>query len=124
MTQLNYILLAVDSPAASAETYSQILGVEPVENSPTFVLYVLPTGLKLGLWVKTGVVPAPKAPGGVEVSFSEPNDDAVLATHAKWQALGLDIVQQPTRMDFGFTFVAADRDGHRLRVFALGENPS
>ncbi len=123
MTQLNYILLAVDNPAASAEIYSPILGVEPVENSPTFVLYVLPGGFKLGLWIKTGVEPAPNAPGGVEISFSEPNDDAVLATHAKWQALGLDILQAPTRMDFGFTFVAADRDGHRLCVFALSPDP-
>ena len=122
MTQLNYIVLAVDSPAASALTYSRVLGVEPVENSPTFVLYVMANGLKLGLWIKTGVVPAPKTPGGVEISFSEPNDDAVLATLAKWRDLGLEIVQEPIRMDFGFTFVAADRDGHRLRVFALGED--
>ena len=26
----------------------------------------------------------------------------------------------PTAMDFGFTFVALDPDGHRLRVFAPG----
>ena len=124
MTQLSYILLAVDNPAASAETYSRILDAQPVENSPTFVLYVLPSGLKLGLWIKTGVEPAPKAPGGVEISFSEPDDDAVRATCAKWRALGLDIVQEPTQMDFGFPFVAADRDGHRLRVFALSADPS
>ena len=34
--------------------------------------------------------------------------------------LGLRIIQEPTKMDFGFTFTAADPDGHRLRVF----NPS
>jgi predicted enzyme related to lactoylglutathione lyase len=28
------------------------------------------------------------------------------------------VAQPPTRMDFGFTFLALDPDGHRLRVFA------
>lgn len=124
MTELNYILLAVDNPTVSAETYSRILGVRPVENSPTFVLYVLPSGLKLGLWIKSGVEPSPRAPGGVELSFSEPDAEAVRATCATWRGLGLDIVQEPTQMDFGFTFVAADRDGHRLRVFALSADPT
>jgi hypothetical protein len=32
--------------------------------------------------------------------------------------LGLRIIQEPVKMDFGFTFTAADPDGHRLRVFA------
>ncbi|WP_374468302.1 hypothetical protein [Ferrovibrio sp.] len=30
------------------------------------------------------------------------------------------ILQPPTAMDFGYTFLAADPDGHRLRVFAPG----
>jgi len=29
----------------------------------------------------------------------------------------LDIIQEPVQMDFGYTFVATDPDGHRLRVF-------
>jgi predicted enzyme related to lactoylglutathione lyase len=39
-------------------------------------------------------------------------------TAKAWKLLGLDIIQEPTKMDFGFTFTAADPDGHRLRVFA------
>jgi len=31
--------------------------------------------------------------------------------------------QEPTDMDFGFTFTMADPDGHRLRVFALNDDP-
>ena len=34
------------------------------------------------------------------------------------QKRGIEILQKPTRMDFGFTFVGLDPDGHRLRVFA------
>ena len=39
---------------------------------------------------------------------------------ARGKASGLPIVQKPTAMDFGHTFVALDPDGHRLRVFAPG----
>ena len=33
------------------------------------------------------------------------------------QQLGLKVIQEPTDMDFGFTFVVEDPDGHRLRPF-------
>lgn len=118
MRTLDYILLAVRDPAASALLYAQVLGVQPVETSPTFVLFVLPGGLKLGLWIADEIAPTPRPAGGVELSFSQPDRDAVLSTHATWVALGLKIVQEPTEMDFGFTFVAEDPDGHRLRPFA------
>ena len=124
MRTLNYLLLAVRNPAESARLYTRLLGREPVENSPTFVLFVLPTGLKIGLWIGNEIEPAPKPAGGVEISFTEPDDDAVRATYAEWSKLeGLKIVQEPTRMDFGFTFVAEDSDGHRLRPFALSDQP-
>ncbi len=123
MRTLNYLLLAVRNPAESAKLYSKLLGREPVENSQTFVLYVLDNGIKIGLWVKDEIDPAPKPAGGIEVSFTEASDDAVRATYGEWKALGIKIVQEPARMDFGFTFVAEDPDGHRLRPFALGHNP-
>jgi catechol 2,3-dioxygenase-like lactoylglutathione lyase family enzyme len=123
MRTLNYLLLAVRDPQKSAELYTKLLGREPVENSPTFVLYVLPTGLKIGLWIASEVEPAPRPAGGIEISFTEDSRDAVLATHDEWQKLGLKIVQSPTDMDFGFTFVAQDPDGHRLRPFVLAERP-
>jgi len=123
MRTLNYILLAVADPARSAAFYSSLLGIKPVENSPTFVLYVLPNGIKLGLWSKGEIEPAPRTAGGVEVTFSESDDAAVSATFADWSAKGATILQSPTRMDFGFTFTAEDPDGHRLRVFAAANSP-
>ena len=122
MRTLNYLLLAVANPAKSAELYTKLLGVEPVENSPTFVLYVLPNGIKIGLWIKDEIEPAPKAAGGVEISFTEASKDAVLATYAAWKGLA-KVVQEPTQLDFGFTFVVEDLDGHRLRPFVLADQP-
>jgi len=123
MRTLNYLLLAVRDPLKSAELYTQLLGREPVEKAPTFVLYVLPTGLKIGLWLADEVEPKPNAAGGIEISFSEESKDAVRATFEEWTKLGLKVVQAPTEMDFGLTFVVEDYDGHRLRPFVLGDNP-
>ncbi len=123
MRTLDYILLAVRDPLKSADLYTQLLGREPVEKAPTFVLYVLPGGLKIGLWLASEMEPKPKSAGGVEISFTETSPDAVRATHDAWMALGLTIVQEPTQMDFGFTFVAEDPDGHRLRPFVATDAP-
>jgi hypothetical protein len=76
-------------------------------------------GVRLGLWARRGVEPAVEASaGGSEVDFIVPDATALNAKHAQWKARGLRIAQEPTRMDFGLTFVALDPDGHRLRVFA------
>lgn len=123
MRTLNYLLLAVRDPLKSAELYTKLLGREPVEKAPTFVLYVLPGGLKIGLWLADEMEPKPNAAGGIEISFSEESKDAVRATFEEWSKLGLKVVQTPTEMDFGFTFVVEDPDGHRLRPFVLGDNP-
>ena len=119
MTTRNYVLLYVDSPAASARFYGALLAREPVEIAPTFALFALESGLMLGLWSRHTVEPAATAAGGGgEVAFTVENDAAVDATCADWRERGLSILQEPVTMDFGRTFVAVDPDGHRLRVFA------
>lgn len=123
MATLDYLLLAVASPRKSAELYSTILGAQPVQNSETFVLYALPSGLKLGLWVKDEMEPLTGKPDGLDICFNESDKAAVSATYAAWKALGLKMLQEPVDMDFGFTFTAADPDGHRLRVFTLADDP-
>ena len=115
------ILLYVDSPPKSVAFYRELLGHAPVEEHPTFALFVLSSGVKLGLWSKADVnPPATAQAGGSELCFTVDSADRVRATHAAWAERGFPILQTPTEMDFGHTFVAADPDGHRLRVFAPG----
>jgi catechol 2,3-dioxygenase-like lactoylglutathione lyase family enzyme len=117
----NFFLLYVSSPPASARFYENLLGRPPVEASPTFALFALDAGLMLGLWSREAVQPAPpegSMPGVCELGFPVKNAGAVDDLHRAWMALGLSLLQSPTRMDFGYTFTAADPDGHRLRVFA------
>jgi len=119
---LALVILLVASPAASADFYRRILGIEPAESSPTFVMFALPSGTGIGLWSSATVEPAPGArAGATELCFIEEDVDA---THAAWAARGVTIAQEPTDMDFGRTFLALDPDGHRIRVFRPAPEPA
>jgi len=119
MSDPNFILLYVDSPAASAAFYTELLGHEPAERSATFAMFALSSSVMLGLWGRHTVEPmAPAATGGHELAFAVADKAAVQALYVTWGQRGLRIAQVPTDLDFGHTFVALDPDGHRLRVFA------
>jgi len=124
MTDPNFILLFVDSPQVTARFYSDLLGRPPVEESPTFALFALSSGVMLGFWSKHTAEPTPGAgAGGAEIAFSLSSDQGVMRTFADWQQKGFAILQEPVFMDFGLTFVGLDPDGHRLRVFSPAEPP-
>ena len=114
----SFVLLYVSSPEASAKFYSELLDIAPLESAPTFAMLALKSGIKLGLWSSATVTPAATAVGGSELACPVGDNAAVDAMHSAWVARGLTIVQAPCMLDFGYTFVALDPDGHRLRVFA------
>ena len=119
MNHPNFLLLYVANPKASAAFYADLLGAQPVEASPTFAMFALDNGMMLGLWARETVEPkAAAGAGGSELAFTVADAPAVEARHAEWSAKGIPIAQVPTRMDFGYTFVGLDPDGHRLRIFA------
>jgi predicted enzyme related to lactoylglutathione lyase len=119
MPDFSFLLLHVESPAASATFYNELLGIPVVEQSPTFAMLPLRDGVMLGLWSRATVEPkSTQQPGACEVAFTVADAAAVEGTHAVWKKRGLSIAQAPIKMDFGTTFVALDLDGHRLRVFA------
>jgi catechol 2,3-dioxygenase-like lactoylglutathione lyase family enzyme len=120
MADPNFIILYVENPTASADFYAGLLGKPPVESSPTFAMFALPSGVMLGLWSRHTVEPAaaPTLGGGSEVAFAVESKDEVTSLYETWTKRGLCVAQSPVDMDFGHTFVALDPDGHRLRVFA------
>ena len=118
MKDINFILLYVATPKLSEAFYADLLGRPAADSSPTFVMFAMSSGVMLGLWKRDGVAPAANAPGGGEIAFAVENAEAVDAQCADWRERRLEIIQPPTDMDFGRTFVALDPDGHRLRVFA------
>ena len=111
------IILFVRDPLKSSAFYGRLFGLDPLEQSETFVMFSLPNGMMLGLWSPlTAEPPAVVNPGGNEICFKEENLDDL---YAHWVKLGITIAQPPTEMDFGRTFVGLDPDGHRLRVYRL-----
>ena len=119
MIDPNVILLYVDSTATSTAFYADLLGKEPIQSTPTFSMFALDSGIRLGLWSKREVKPMAMASGGAaELALSVADRGAVNALHEEWAGRGVTIAQRPAQMDFGYTFLALDRDGHRLRVFA------
>ena len=119
MPDFNFLLLYVDDPAPSAAFYADLLGLEPIEMSPTFAMFALPSGLMLGLWSCHTAEPAATPVGGAEIGFQLDDAAAVDAAYANWsEKSGARVAQEPIDLDFGRTFVVLDPDGHRLRVFA------
>ena len=117
-TSPNFILAYVADAPKSAALYSKLLGAQPVESSPNWAMFAFPNGLALGLWSRDEVEPRATLPGGSEIGFPVESDAAVHTTRDAWAKLGLRILQEPVKMDFGLTLTAADPDGHRLRVFS------
>ena len=122
MPNVGFIPVYVDNVAASEAFYASILGRPAIESSPTFAMLPAAPGLMLGLWRRNGVAPAATAAGGGEIAFPVDNEAEVDATFADWRGRGVTIAQTPTKMDFGYTFLALDPDGQRLRVFAPSPN--
>ena len=119
MIDPNLILLYVDSAATSTAFYADLLGKAPIQSTPTFSMFALDSGIRLGLWSRRDVKPAAMASGGAaELALSVADRGAVNALHEQWAERGVAIAQRPAPMDFGYSFVALDRDGHRLRVIA------
>lgn len=119
MTDTVFTLLHVADTVASTRFYASLLERPAIEASPSFAMFALGPDTMLGLWRRDGVAPpSGGAPGASELALAVPGRDAVDDRHARWQAAGCTVLQAPTAMDFGYTFVVQDPDGHRVRVFA------
>lgn len=116
---LGFVLLFVSNPQKSALFYQDLLGIRPIEESPTFVMFALKNGGLIGLWSKYTAEPRVEVPAGAtEICF--PTND-VDALYEAWGKKQVTVAQKPTDMDFGRTFVILDPDGHRIRAYKLWE---
>jgi predicted enzyme related to lactoylglutathione lyase len=112
------MILYVADVERSAVFYAELFDCAPVEASANFAMFVFPSGLKLGLWARSGVLPAPQVDAGAsELVLALDGPEQLQQLFADWLQRGVVIAQSPTAMDFGLTFVALDPDQHRLRVF-------
>ncbi len=118
----NVIVLYVNDLAIASQFYQDLLGIKPEEASITFHSFTLLNGISLALKAKHSVVPPTEAKSGNgELAFTLDDYKKVDELFAEWQAKGINILFPPSQVPFGYTFVALDPDGHRLRVASLGK---
>ena len=119
----NVIVLYVDDLAIASQFYQDLLGLKPIEASTTFHSFTLSNGMSLALKARHSVVPSTEEKSGNgELAFTLDDPKKVDELFAEWQAKGVSIVFPPSQVPFGYTFVALDPDGHRLRVAFLGKS--
>jgi predicted enzyme related to lactoylglutathione lyase len=120
MFEPSAVVLYVDNIINSRNFYQNLLEITAEELSPTFNKFTFSNGMELGLKTKNTVEPAPENTGSGELAFTLENKNKVDALFEKWQKEGVNIAQTPTALCFGYTFLAQDPDGNRLRVISLG----
>jgi hypothetical protein len=110
-------LLYVADPAASAPLYAAMLGRAPVHSEPGFELFAIGPNSQFSLWRRDAVIPSAEGASG-ELGLQVADAAAVDALHAEWTTQGIAMLLPPTDLSFGRSFVAADAEGHRVRVYA------
>ena len=119
MFKPNSVIVYVKDVDISREFYTKILGRQPVKTYPGFAVFLLNDNFILGLQEADKITPkAPKHYGGFELSFSDVTKNEVDEIYSAWKELNVNIELEPQMLDFGYTFVGNDPDGHRLRVCA------
>jgi uncharacterized glyoxalase superfamily protein PhnB len=92
----------------------------PKEESPSFHAFKLTNGMCLALKAQHTVEPPPEGKNGNgELAFTLDNNQQVDELFSQWQARGITIILPPTKVPYGYTFVALDVDGNRLRACSL-----
>lgn len=119
------ITLYVRNVASSVDFYSALLDRKPVHQSENYAQFDLGAHARLGLWQQGDVVPRHDPSRDDErvcrneIDFPVETREAVDALYMRWKTHGVPIVEAPTEQEFGYSLLANDPDGHRLRVLSL-----
>lgn len=116
------IVLYVDNIAISSKFYQDLLGIKPTEASPTFHTFKLSNGMDLSLKAKHSVELPADDNGRGELAFTLDNNKKIDALFSDWQEKNINMALPPTYVPYGYTFLALDPDGNRLRVVAMGKS--
>lgn len=115
----NNLILYVQDITLSTQFYQQILQQKPLETFKDFSAFSLDNNFILGLQTKGAITPeADDHLGGLEICMGSVTQEEVNELYKQWKTLNIPILLEPTHLEFGYTFVALDPDGYRLRICA------
>lgn len=113
------LILYCDNLDISTKFYRHFLGKDPIEQFDGFSVFQLDTHFILGLQDKHSITPKPQSNfGGFELSMTVQDHGKVEEFFNICKEQQIPIALQPTELEFGYTFVVLDPDGHRLRICA------
>ena len=114
------VIVYVSDMTISSRFYQDLLGINPEVCSPAFMTFKLSNGMLIGLKDKNTVQPETNGFGGYELAFTVTDDSQIDSLFSEWRQKDIPFAQEPVVLPFGYTFVALDPDGNRLRVVAQG----
>lgn len=113
------LILYCDDVNISTEFYQTFLKAEPIERFEGFSVFQLDEHFILGLQDKHSIAPEPEpAFGGFEISMGVAERVLIEELFKECTKLHIPVALPPTELEFGYTFVVLDPDGHRLRICA------
>ena len=113
ISKANYLGIVVRDLAAATAFYRDTLGlsVDEAESIPgRFIQFKLDGGAILALQADTAI------PGGQDFEPALLVEDAD-ASYAQWRANGVEMIDQPTDMPYGRTFLFRTPEGQVLRAY-------
>ncbi len=94
MSLPHFVLLYVDEPQTSASFYARLLDRQPLDSAPNFVMFELAPDLRLGLWARRDVQPAPRGTADTgELAMAVGSNEEVQARLADRKRKGAKILQ-------------------------------
>lgn len=119
MTASQLLVLYVENLANSLDFYTRARNARVLESSPQFAMLESPDSGRFALWNRAAVVPpVDVTSGAMELVFMVDSPAMVDSLYSSWKAQGARVLQEPTALEFGYSFMVLDPDGHRLRVLA------
>ena len=119
MFEPSAVVLYVENLEISSKFYQELFEIEPVEQSPAFHSFTLSNGMSIGLKAMHTVTPPVNKNGSGELVFIVDNNQKVDDLWLTWQKQEITILCPVAQEKYGYTFLAQDPDGNRLRVVSL-----
>ena len=118
MSTPDFLALYVKDLPKSTDFYKKLFGLDPAAQRPGFTVFALPNGFMFSLWLTGTVEPeAEITGGGAEYGIKIDDEAALRASYESSKSGGLTVIQTPTQMNFGLTYVVEDPDRHRIRYY-------
>ncbi|MDC0609841.1 glyoxalase [Vibrio sp.] len=125
MFTIDAVVLYVKDLDKTEQFYSALFSTTGSRFSPTFLSFELSPHLSVHFKLASAVLPESEVTGGGgELVLATAGESELNNLFNEWIKWGVSVVQEPIYLPFGYTFVVADPDNHRIRVWCKSMHKS